>query len=357
MPDFLTEVLNRPIPKKLWHYTSVQGFQGIVTSKGIFATDVRFLNDRTEFIHAREVASQVVAETDEYGANFFPAKEYSKKAVDSAFSTGPLSADRLQVFVASFSEAEDQLSQWRGYSQGSSGVSIAFDLTTLRRMPRSWRPHSSASARPAITMPRQRRLQIMIYQTTAIPPTQAPRNWSDLIDPKWKNRVAVAHPAFSGYFGQWVLAMRKLYGWQYFEALAANKPRIGRSGNDPLTMLNAGESMIGTGPVSTTVQNIEKGNPVNFVYPTDGTLLCVGPSAVLAKAPRPNAARLFLEWLLSPDYARACVQWHLEPVRADAPLMTGTKRLAELKLLRLTTEEIATGVPEIIEQWRDTFGS
>ena len=200
-------------------------------------------------------------------------------------------------------------------------------------------------------------LQIMVYQTKAIPPASAPDNWDALIDPKWKNRVAVAHPAFSGYFGQWVLAMRKLYGWQYFEKLAANKPRIGRSGNDPLTMLNAGECVIGTGPVSTTVQNIDKGNPVNFIYPTDGTLLCVGPSAILAKAPRPNAARLFLEWLLSLDYARACVKWHLEPVRADAPLMTGTKRLAELKLLRLTTDEIAQGVPEVIEQWRDTFGS
>lgn len=132
MPDSLSDVLNRPIPEKLWHYTSVQGFQGIVTSKEIFATDVRFLNDRTEFIHAREIASQVVAETNEYGANFFPARDYSKKAVDLAFSPGPLSADHLQVFVASFSEAEDQLSQWRGYSQGSSGVSIAFDLTTLR---------------------------------------------------------------------------------------------------------------------------------------------------------------------------------------------------------------------------------
>jgi len=200
-------------------------------------------------------------------------------------------------------------------------------------------------------------LQIMIYQTKAIPPAEVPRNWTDLIDPKWKNHVAVAHPAFSGYFGQWVLAMRKLYGWEYFEKLAQNKPRIGRSGNDPLTMLNAGESLIGTGPVSTTVQNIDKGNPVNFVYPTDGTLLCVGPSAVLAKAPRPNAARLFLEWLLSADYARACVQWHLEPVRADAPLLPGTKRLADLKLLRLTTEEISHGIPEVIEQWRDTFGS
>jgi iron(III) transport system substrate-binding protein len=197
----------------------------------------------------------------------------------------------------------------------------------------------------------------MIYQTKAIPSAEVPRNWDALIDPKWKNRVAVAHPGFSGYFGQWVLAMRKLYGWTYFEKLAANKPRIGRSGNDPLTMLNAGESLIGTGPVSTTVQNIDKGNPVNFVYPTDGTLLCVGPSAVLAQAPRPNAARLFLEWLLSADYARACVQWHLEPVRADAPLMPGTKRLADLKLLRLTTDEIASGIPEVIEQWRDTFGS
>ncbi len=200
-------------------------------------------------------------------------------------------------------------------------------------------------------------LQILVYQTKAIPPAEVPTNWPDLIDPKWKNHVAVAHPAFSGFFGQWVLAMRKLYGWQFFEKLAQNKPRIGRSGNDPLTMLNAGESLIGTGPVSTTVQNIDKGNPVNFIYPTDGTLLCVGPSAVLAKAPRPNAARLFLEWLLSADYARACVKWHLEPVRADAPLMPGTKRLAELKLLRLTTEEIAKGIPEVVEQWRDTFGS
>ncbi len=131
MSNSLSDVLNRLIPEKLWHYTSVQGFQGIVTSNEIFATDVRFLNDRTEFVHAREIAAQVIAETNEYGTNSFPARDYSKKAVDLAFDTGNLSADRLQVFVASFSEAEDQLSQWRGYSQGSSGVSVAFKLTAL----------------------------------------------------------------------------------------------------------------------------------------------------------------------------------------------------------------------------------
>jgi len=200
-------------------------------------------------------------------------------------------------------------------------------------------------------------LQIMVYHTRNVKADEVPKNWTDLLNPKWKGRVATGHPAFSGYFGQWVVAMRKLYGWDFFEKLAKQNPRIGRSGNDPIAMLNAGESLIGTGPVSTSVQNIEKGNPIGFIYPTDGTLLCYGPAAVMAAAPHPNAARLFLEWLLSEDYAAACVKWHLEPVRADAPQMQGTKRLSEIKLIRLTQPEIANGIPEVIEQWRDTFGS
>ena len=44
-----------------------------------------------------------------------------------------------------------------------------------------------------------------------------------------------------GYVGCWTLEMRTLYGWQYFDKLAKNNPRIGRSGNDPITLLNAGE--------------------------------------------------------------------------------------------------------------------
>jgi iron(III) transport system substrate-binding protein len=200
-------------------------------------------------------------------------------------------------------------------------------------------------------------LQVMVYHTKNVKPEDVPRNWTDLIDPKWKGRVAVAHPAFSGYFGQWTVAMRKLYGWEFFEKLAKQNPRIGRSGNDPIAMLNAGESLIGTGPVSTSVQNIEKGNPIGFLYPKDGTLLCFGPASVMAAAPHPNAARLFLEWMLSEDYAKACVKWHLEPVRADAPQMEGTKRLSDINLIRLTEPEIAKGMPEVIESWRDTFGS
>jgi len=200
-------------------------------------------------------------------------------------------------------------------------------------------------------------LQIVIYNTKTVTGADIPRRCTDLLDPQFDRRVGIAHPAFSGYFGQWVLAMRHLYGWSYFERLAANNPRIGRSGNDPLALLNAGECRVGTGPASTSAVNIARGNPIAIVYPEDGTVLTVGPSAITAAAPHPNAARLFMEWLLSRDYAEACRDWSLEPVRADAEPLPGLKQISDIKTISLTAAEIARELPEAIEQWRDTFGN
>jgi hypothetical protein len=130
--DPILELLNTEIPEKLWHYTSIQGFRDIVTSKTIFATDLRFLNDREEFVHARKIANDVLEDTPEVDSNNLPIKEFLGRAINLAFNTGLLQPGRLQVFVASFTAAEDDLSQWRGYSHGSSGVSLAFNLKGFR---------------------------------------------------------------------------------------------------------------------------------------------------------------------------------------------------------------------------------
>jgi len=48
---------------------------------------------------------------------------------------------------------------------------------------------------------------------------------------------------------------------------------------------------------------------------------------------------------------------HNDPVSAAGlPLTSGQKSLDDVKVLSLTVDEIAKGVPEVIEQWRDTFG-
>ena len=200
-------------------------------------------------------------------------------------------------------------------------------------------------------------LQVMVYHKEKVQGADIPRHLHDLLDPKWKGRVGIGHPAFSGYFGQWTVAVRNLYGWEFFEKLAKNNPRIGRSASDPMSNINAGECLIGTGPMSVALQNSDKGNPIGFVYPEDGSVLCAGPTAVMADAPHPNAARLFQEWLLSAEYGALCVEYHLESTRTDAPPMKGAKRLSEVKTIALTPAQIAKGIPEVIEQWRDTFGN
>jgi hypothetical protein len=131
MIDPITALLNTPIPEKLWHYSSISGFQGIIESKSVFATDLQFLNDRREFIYTRKIAEDVAASMPEQGPLGFPKREFAMNAVNLTFETKFLDLKGIQIFVACFSHEEDQLSQWRGYSHGTSGVSLAFNLAEL----------------------------------------------------------------------------------------------------------------------------------------------------------------------------------------------------------------------------------
>jgi iron(III) transport system substrate-binding protein len=210
---------------------------------------------------------------------------------------------------------------------------------------------------PGYWYPAAATTHLLIHHAQKVTEADAPKNWPDLLDPKWKGRVATGHPAFSGCTGIWALALRKKYGWEFFEKLAKNNPRIGRSGNDPVTLVNAGECLVGPAPANSAFQQVDKGNPIVPVYPTDGATLCVGPSAVMASAPHPNAARLFMEWLMSDDFAKLSVANHGDPVHPGLALTSGQKPLDQVPVIALSVDEIAKGVPEVIEQWRDTFGS
>ena len=126
------EHIAKPIPSILWHYTSFAGLQGIVSSKTIWATEYRFLNDREEFQHARTQALSVVEEEPEFTGEGFPARDMIRKAINIALNTGSLHEERLRIMVASFSENGDQLSQWGKYASAGTGVSIGLDMRRIR---------------------------------------------------------------------------------------------------------------------------------------------------------------------------------------------------------------------------------
>jgi iron(III) transport system substrate-binding protein len=195
------------------------------------------------------------------------------------------------------------------------------------------------------------------YNTAKVKEADAPKNWTDLLDPKWKDNIALGHPGFSGYVGTWALTMRNQYGWEFFEKLAKNNPRIGRSINDTVTMLNAGESAIaGSGPVGTLLESVQKGNPLAMVYPSDGTVLIIAPSGIMKGCRHPNAARLFMEFLLTAGASQIWVDHFNETIRPEISASKGATSAKDLKIIRPTVEQITKGIPEVIKQWRETFG-
>jgi iron(III) transport system substrate-binding protein len=77
----------------------------------------------------------------------------------------------------------------------------------------------------------------------------------------------------------------------------------------------------------------------------------------MKNAPHPNAARLFVEFLMSPEYSRILVKNKGLPMRPDVEPPAGLKPLSEIKVVRPSEAEIVAGIPEVIEDWRDVFGN
>jgi hypothetical protein len=98
--------------KPLYHYTDSDGLIGIVTSKYLRATDSRFVNDPLELEYGRGLFKEVLGQ--------FGVPPHVVRMI----SEGILP---MSVYVASFCEDGDLLSQWRAYSSDGLGYAVGFD--------------------------------------------------------------------------------------------------------------------------------------------------------------------------------------------------------------------------------------
>jgi len=182
-----------------------------------------------------------------------------------------------------------------------------------------------------------------------------PTKWRDILDPRYRGQVSLGHPAYSGYLATWALVMREKFGPGFFKSLAENQPKIGRSIYDTTTDIVAGERLIGPGADSVALQDKGKGNAIDVSYPQDDSPLVVSPVAVMKHAPHPNAARLFMNFYFSREYAEAVGRKFIVPLRTDFSSANGT-RLSKLKYVTVPVDKQIAQIPELIATWRSTFG-
>jgi hypothetical protein len=132
MGKLVDDFLSTPIPPEVYHYTNLGGFEGILSSGRVWATEAHYTTDKTEFVHALQVANQFLENFQPQDESTARAKETALERLNHAFDQGPLSPSITEVFVASFCATEDLDSQWTNYADAGHGVSLSFDLRNVR---------------------------------------------------------------------------------------------------------------------------------------------------------------------------------------------------------------------------------
>jgi iron(III) transport system substrate-binding protein len=179
-------------------------------------------------------------------------------------------------------------------------------------------------------------LSVVGYNTRLVAAAEAPKSFADLLDPKWVGKIVKAHPGYSGTILTATFQIARDIGWQYFERLAQQRVMQVQSATDPPRKIAAGErAVMADGSEYVMFRLKENGQPVEIVYPTEGTPLVVGPNGVMKDAPNPNAARLAQSFMFSLECQQMMVDsGGLRSIHALVKEKPGRKPLSEIKLMK-----------------------
>jgi iron(III) transport system substrate-binding protein len=202
-------------------------------------------------------------------------------------------------------------------------------------------------------------LIVISYNSKLLPKSEAPKNWKDLLDSKWKGKLVTAHPGYSGSIASYMLALVNLYGWDYFKQLAQNKPHLSQSVHDPAQIVAAGERIVGAnGAEYFLYSQRKKGNPIDIVYPEDGAPLVLSPSAITSSSPHPTAARLFTDFIFTKDVQQFLADSEgLYVPHPEVTYPSDKPKLSELKLLKVDPDELERRTEEIKKRFVEFFGA
>lgn len=189
------------------------------------------------------------------------------------------------------------------------------------------------------------------YNTKLVQPGDVPRDWKDLLDPKWKGKIGMDpdnHVLYGGLEEQW----GKSATTEYFKQLARQDVQF-RSGNTLLAQLVvAGEYPLAFIYAHRVEYLKTQGAAIDWVSTMNPILAVGSPIALAAKPVHPNAGKLFLDFILSRDGQAEVQSWNRIPSRSDMSPMS-----AKLDPSKLNLYNLPPSASEREAEWRESFRS
>lgn len=200
--------------------------------------------------------------------------------------------------------------------------------------------------------------EAIVWNKNLVKDADAPKEWADLMDPKWKGKVALNSPWRSISVQQMFAYWDQLGIKDAAEKFKANEVRFFEGSSGVIQAIIRGDAQVAHMTDIPLNAMLEDGAPIGFTYPKSGTTTSNAVAGVAEKAPHPNVGRVFLNWLMSKDGQAILVeQGGLSVTRSGAPALS---KLPATDKLPKVVDGMTILTPEVqkplIEHWRKVFG-
>lgn len=196
----------------------------------------------------------------------------------------------------------------------------------------------------------------IVYNTGA---EHRPQRWQDLAQPEYAGQVTMPSPLYSGaaLIHMAAVEAHPELGDGYYEALQANRTEAQGGNGGVFNAVAAGSKPYGIVVDFLPIREAAKGSPVEFVFPEEGVSAVTEPVAILQGARNPEAAQLFVDFVLSREGQALVSEQGYLPAHPEVALPEGFPDRDSISLMPLDIEGVLAAEAELKQRFGDLFGS
>ena len=189
-----------------------------------------------------------------------------------------------------------------------------------------------------------------------------PTTWDDLLNPVYKGQMIASNPATTG--GAYLMMAAQIFrlgsekaGFEYIRKLHPNVAQYTKGANGSIPLVSQGEAIVGFAWGHDTLKQKVQGNlPIVVVFPRD-TGFEIGAASIIKGAPHLEAAKKFVDFLLSPTAGKINAQnGYRYPVRKGVELPPGVPTFESLQLAPWDLQKAADNVDKWKKDWAEITG-
>lgn len=196
----------------------------------------------------------------------------------------------------------------------------------------------------------------MPVRTDKVAEKDRPKTWSDLVDPKYKGLMVMPDPSFTAIQLTVVTGLSAKLGWDFYKGLRRNDTMIVQGHQQVYKTMQQGERVIGAEGADPKSFNDGKDVPnQSVIYPTEGVFIVVSPTAIVKNGKNPNAARLFMRFMVSPVAQRMIADNAIHSSRVDIAPPKDQPGLKEVRFIPVAVEQIEARSREVKARFNEIF--